>query len=713
MLVFIFAGCTQAQPAQNSNAAAVTAQSSASASPSIKVVSVDTSYTSSAAVTDTGDLYIWGDGQTLPVKKMAGVKAVSLGWDFCMALKENGELYAWGNNAFGQIGNGGSAAAMLYEPEPVKVMAQVRAISAGQSHALAVTEAGDLYVWGGNELGQVGNGKANIGGGNANAENIQATPVKIMSGVKMADAGMENTAAVTESGDLFVWGFNDYGQVGNGEYRKDANGGNIGVTKPLKIMEGVKAISMGYHCAAALKENGELYMWGNNEYGLLGDGTKGDGNYETMDAIVPAPVKVEVPFSTAAPGPVNAAIDKDGNLLLWGINEYGSIGNGAHGDGDTMTLDAVVAAPYQAMADVAAASAYTQTLAVTKNGELYAWGNNELGQLGNGKKGDGDNSTMDCYETAPVKITLDPNTKAEAVEKAKAFEAEASDITLNGYPKSGGAVADHGIVYLADFTVLKKIDVQNRSVEDIALKYSAHRLLGVSGGYIYFLDDQKLVRMKTDGSGSELLYEAKGEDKLLSNTCMNSKYLYYSAIVVSEENKSSAHKALRVFCYDLQTGQTTVMAKMGQPNAIDETGLYRVVGTKIGKVGFDGSTPTMLADTKKEIQKLLVSGGWLYFTVEAEGNQLYKIKTDGKELQKVGAIQTEYFNVAGKTVFYADSASGGKLYSTDTEGAGSKMIVDKQVYTIDICAGRVFFRISGAGNYASVLPDGSNLIEIK
>ncbi len=320
----------------------------------------------SAAITEDGSLYLWGDnwyGQlgngteedsATPIKIMDNVAAVSLGAYHSAAITEDGSLYLWGDNWYGQLGNGTEEDSAT----PIKIMDNVAAVSLGNDHSAAITEDGSLYLWGNNYRGQLGDGTTED----------RATPVKIMDNVAAVSLGSRHSAAITEDGSLYMWGNNGNGQLGNGTEEDSAT--------PIKIMDNVAAVSLGYWHSAAITEDGSLYLWGYNGDGQLGNGTTEDSAtpIKIMDNV--AAVSLGVDHS--------AAITEDGSLYLWGDNGDGQLGNGTTENSAT---------PIKIMDNVAAVSlGDDHSAAITEDGSLYMWGRNGNGQLGNG------NSGGDMYE---------------------------------------------------------------------------------------------------------------------------------------------------------------------------------------------------------------------------------------------------------------------------------------------------------------------------
>ena len=174
--------------------------------------------------------------------------------------------------------------------------------------------------------------------------------------------GEMHGATITEDGSLYIWGDNYYGQLGDGTNK------NGRIYPPTKIMDNATTVSLGYRHSAAITENGSLYIWGQNDSGELGDGTTTHHHTPTkvMDSV--EMVSLGLYYS--------AAITEDGSLYTWGANYYGNLG-----DGTTTNRYA----PTKIMDNVAMVSlGYYHSAAITEDGSLYTWGCNESGQLGDG-----------------------------------------------------------------------------------------------------------------------------------------------------------------------------------------------------------------------------------------------------------------------------------------------------------------------------------------
>ena len=173
-------------------------------------------------------------------------------------------------------------------------------------------------------------------------------------------AGGWHTAAIKTDGSLWTWGNNQHGQLGDGTTEDRYF--------PTKIMDNVLAVSLGNDHSVALTEDGSLWTWGNNSSGQLGNGT-------TESALTPMKIMDNI-AAVSAGGYYTTAIDIYGNLWTWGQNMYGQLCTGT-----TMN----VYCPIQIMDDVIAVSAGSMHVAVIKKDHsLWTWGCNSSGQLGDG-----------------------------------------------------------------------------------------------------------------------------------------------------------------------------------------------------------------------------------------------------------------------------------------------------------------------------------------
>lgn len=317
-----------------------------------------------AAIAENGDLYTWGnneDGrigngeyggkngmvcmQQTPYKALRNVCSVTMNMRNTAAITTNGDLYIWGNNEFGQIGDG----TREQRSAPVKILSNVRSVSLNSHTTVAVTKNNELYAWGYNSSGEVGNGTIDF----------QLSPVKIMDNVRTATTSWGNTAALTTKDELYLWG--GYGFINN-DTKKDQ-------LTPLKIMDNVRSYDFG-RCFMALKKSGELYLWGSNTYGQIGNGTT---DFQET------PLKILDHVASVSLGEWHsAALMENGDLYTWGYDNSDNIILSVKPHKLQLTPEKVL----ESVSSVLAGSMITQ--AITTNGDLYLWGFNGSGSVGNG-----------------------------------------------------------------------------------------------------------------------------------------------------------------------------------------------------------------------------------------------------------------------------------------------------------------------------------------
>ncbi|MBO3735699.1 RCC1 domain-containing protein [Glycomyces niveus] len=304
-----------------------------------------------------------------PVALPAGtsVTAVSGGYGFSIALTTDGEVLAWGQNDVGQLGED----SFTNSTEPVEVDlpdgVSIEAIAVGDDHILALTADGAVLAWGYNEWGQLGNG--------TNDESGVPVEVQLPAGttVTAIEAGAGHSLALTAEGTVFAWGDNDFGQVGDGTTTERTTPVEI----PLPDDATATMIAGGDDHSLALTSSGELLAWGYNGGGQIGDGTT---TTRTSPVSVHLPADTEVAAIAGASGFQSFAITANGELLAWGDNSYGQIGDGTN----TRRTEPVSVHMPDGTEVTAVDSGDDHAIALTSDGAVYGWGYNRYGQVGDG-----------------------------------------------------------------------------------------------------------------------------------------------------------------------------------------------------------------------------------------------------------------------------------------------------------------------------------------
>ena len=308
----------------------------------------------------------------------AAPAAVSAANGHMALLDGSGNVWTWGRNDYGQLGNG----TLENVSAPVKALEGAVAVSASERTTAAVKADGTLWMWGSNYHGQLGTGKTgdkNIYGGEnedyASDHFVAFTPVKVLENVKSVTADSVWTAAIRTDGTLWMWGDNQYGRIGNGGAGTDTDRyGWVYQRTPVEVLEDVSSVTIGAdaNAVAAIKTDGTLWMWGNNCCGQLGSGGTGDKTYvdEDSGAVTPyqtTPVQVLENVAAVALGTKHtAAVKTDGSLWTWGENTCGQLGTGGTEDSNV---------PVKVMEGVASVYlGWNWTAAVKTDGSLWTWG---------------------------------------------------------------------------------------------------------------------------------------------------------------------------------------------------------------------------------------------------------------------------------------------------------------------------------------------------
>lgn len=294
----------------------------------------------------------------------------------CALTTTTGLAYCWGANADGRVGD---STAMNNRPTPVAVYGNLSfsSISAGERHVCALTSGGQAYCWGGNDYGQLGN----------NSTSFSRIPVAVQQPVGVTffqiTAGKWHTCALALGGQSYCWGYGAAGQLGYGFTFGDSI--PAAVSQPVGVT--FASINTGYDHTCGLTSGGNAYCWGENGNSQLGDSTTVD-RYTPVAARMPSGVTYS---EIAAAGFSTCAISTTNNAYCWGLGSSGQLGNGSTAPS---RLPLAVSMPSGVSFYVIRALA-TAVCASDGVGQVWCWGKNYYGQLG-------DNSTNDS--SVPVAV---------------------------------------------------------------------------------------------------------------------------------------------------------------------------------------------------------------------------------------------------------------------------------------------------------------------
>ena len=344
------------------------------------------------APTATDSAYAWGsdgnfqacsygvsmpDGsQQEPVQGLGSTTQIAAGSDFALYLQADGTVRGCGQDGFDELGDGGVSGGSGDQTSPVTPLnlshVTVTEVAAGSSDGYALTSTGAVYAWGSDSQGGLGDG-----GVQDSSSNPQLVTLPTITEIA---AGADFAMALDSTGHVWTWGMDQSGEIGNGGTFSSST---PPVATPYEVpgLSGVTSIAAGesnngatfYEHTLAVS-GGTVDAWGADNFGQLGNGTTeaGDSTPEpvTIDGPGNTPVTVT---SVAAGGGDSFAVTSSGDVYAFGGDGSGVLGDGTTGE----TSTPVELSGLSSVAGVAAGAVVTS--ARTTSGELYTWG-----QLGSG-----------------------------------------------------------------------------------------------------------------------------------------------------------------------------------------------------------------------------------------------------------------------------------------------------------------------------------------
>lgn len=377
------------------------------------------------------------------------ITELATGKQFSLALLESGRVLSWGWNEQGQLGDGtkgyngeekqgtwekGKVDVFVSEVEREgkwedKPLENVTAISANGEHGLALLSNGHLVAWGDNEWGQLGNGR---GGYEKDTGEIAYTPKEVVGKegkgkpeniALIASGGEENFAVLSGGKEMLAWGGNKSGQLGIGELGPEKCIGSQGelnskgeheepcstyprlVKFPSVLKEHladgahITAVSAFGDFTLMLLSDGEVWSWGDNGKGALGTGGSTKNSEDVFDE--PQQVKYLGEEKTDTLGPAVAiAAGKDhalalltgGEVVAWGDNEDGDLGRKTSEECQK-TPCSTTPVKAEHLESVTSIAAGLQDSFAVSGGRVYSFGDDVVGELGNGTTNESANST--------------------------------------------------------------------------------------------------------------------------------------------------------------------------------------------------------------------------------------------------------------------------------------------------------------------------------
>ncbi|XP_052100156.1 probable E3 ubiquitin-protein ligase HERC1 isoform X2 [Mytilus californianus] len=350
-------------------------------------VGPDENSNSSVSNSNTGvsggcDVYVWGSNTSDQLaegsleKILTPKQASSFGecqqveaGQFCsFIIHPDGSVSACGKGSYGRLGLGDSnnrAVPKKLTFDPKRCIKRITSSKGSDGHTLSLTTEGDVFSWGDGDYGKLGHGTSST----------QKSP-KVIQGllsgkvVKCISAGYRHSAAVTEEGELYTWGEGDYGRLGHG----DSNSKNF----PTKVQDigPVGQVTCGSSHTLAVSQDGKhVWSFGGGDNGKLGHG---DTNRQYKPKIIEAFVGLYI-RKVACTSQCSMALSSTGQLYTWGCGPCLGCGSAEF---TALRPRNVEDLQTKRIIDIVCGDSHC--LALSHDNEVYAWGNNAMGQCGQG-----------------------------------------------------------------------------------------------------------------------------------------------------------------------------------------------------------------------------------------------------------------------------------------------------------------------------------------
>lgn len=351
----------------------------------------------SLAVLGDGTVRAWGRGRRLgtaagldsstpvqvedpsdPTGFLQDVVTVSAGESHAMALTSTGIVNTWGTNQEGQLGDGTTILAQtpvqVVDPfDPSGFLQNVTAIVAGDYHSMALLSNGTVRSWGDQfelQLGVQGFSDMTMP---VQVEDL-SDPSGYLTGVTAIGAAGYTSMAMKGTGGLWVWG-----KLADQTAMQKSDPAD-----PIGMLTGVIAAGGGFRSVSVVKADGTGWSWGVNDFGQLGDGTTSAPKLRPVPVLDPSSPSGSLfgAIEVLADYKFSAALLADGTVRTWGDNEHGQLGDGTLEARNVAVQVIDPADPSGLLTDVVdLAQAFVVSVAVRGDGTVRAWGENYLGQM--------------------------------------------------------------------------------------------------------------------------------------------------------------------------------------------------------------------------------------------------------------------------------------------------------------------------------------------
>ena len=341
------------------------------------------------------------------------------------ALRNDGTIWCWGSDSYGALGDGGMVQTGSTSTSLVNVGSlsnQATALAGGSNAFCAIKSDKTVWCWGLNNSGQLGDGKTHgsCAGGDCSSQPVQ---VALASTVvpNAVTCGNGGSCVVSTNNEAYCWGGNKFGRFGIAPSSKAT------FTTPQKVGSGVSFVAFTGEVMFLINKDQSVWVSGENIYGGLGTGEARAVKQYTFKQLTSMNGKVAQMFGLNS---TFCYLDKGGVVRCWGYNGYGQLGVGSWtgpkkltgGDGYADTPQLVTGATAVSSLRV---NGWGSSGCIDSKGDAWAWGHNTYGNLGIGKTG-----PTQCWNTAetcslkPQKIAVPQGTQVVYLSARHAIDAK-------------------------------------------------------------------------------------------------------------------------------------------------------------------------------------------------------------------------------------------------------------------------------------------------
>ena len=358
-------------------------------------------------------------GNTLKGKNIVEVQS---DYDMMIAIDKEGKVYTWGDNYSGELGNGTNENSNL----PICISAiegnalnkkNIVEVQIDRNTIIALDSGGKVYTWGYNYYGQLGDGTTTNSNKPICISDIEGN---VLNGRNIVEVQNDNSTmiAINSEGKVYTWGKNRYGELGNGT---DENS-NVPICIsdiPGNALNGKNIINVQSYegTKIALDSEGKVYTWGDNGTGQLGNVTEGFySNRPICISDIPGnALKGKNIVEVQNNGYTVIALDSEGKVYTWGDNESGELGNGTEEfySNEPICISDILGNALKGKNIVEVQSNGDTVIALDSEGKVYTWGDNGAGQLGDGTN-ENSNVPISITDNKDVKLY---NKKIKTVKK--------------------------------------------------------------------------------------------------------------------------------------------------------------------------------------------------------------------------------------------------------------------------------------------------------